>query len=221
MLYTEPQLGDQPKDPNVPRRGGRAARLANALLADRNRETAETQSVTCAACGRGIVDRGRRCCSPRCEQWLADGNPPVDPQLARKALEVPLRAWTVIAGPPGVVIGSRPYVDLLDALSEKRADRRVRAAPGKKDAKPRFCSKACRTAFDNEGEEARAPSTLTSAPTTVVDPAPIEPVTGCARLDAVPAGEIELNGALSTTAVSADLTIPNDLSVPSFLRRAP
>jgi hypothetical protein len=123
--------------PDQHRRGGRTERLANALLADRNRETVETrQSITCAACGRSIIDHGRRCCSPRCEQWLADGNPPFDPHLGRKALEVPLRAWTVIAGSPGVLVGSRPYADLLDALSEKRANRRVRGAPGKKIAKP-------------------------------------------------------------------------------------
>jgi hypothetical protein len=121
-----------PSDPDLSRRG-RAARLAEALLADHaGRETApRTQSITCAGCGRGTVDRGRRCCSPRCEQWLADGNPPVDPHLARKALEVPLRAWMVIAGSPGE-IGSRPYADLLDALSEKRANRGVRGARGKK-----------------------------------------------------------------------------------------
>ena len=136
MLYTEPQLGDQPKDPDLPRRAGRAARLANALLADRNRETAKPQSVPCEACGRGMLDRGRQCCSPRCERWLADGNLPVDPHLARKALEVPLRAWTVIAGAPGASVGSRPYADLLDALSEKRANRRVRGAPGKRGSKP-------------------------------------------------------------------------------------
>jgi hypothetical protein len=76
-----------------PSRHGRAARLADALLADRDRETTETQSITCAGCGRSTVDRGQRCCSPRCERWLADGNPPVDPHLARKALEVPIRAW--------------------------------------------------------------------------------------------------------------------------------
>jgi hypothetical protein len=124
-----------PSNPDQSRRG-RAARLTEALLADRNRESPETQAVTCAGCGRGTVDRGERCCSPRCEQWLIDGNPPVDPHLARKALEVPIRAWTVIAGPPGVSIGSRPYADLLDALSEKRANRKVRGAAGKKGSKP-------------------------------------------------------------------------------------
>jgi hypothetical protein len=113
--------------PDQSSRRGRAARLAEALLADRaDRETAKPQSVTCVACGRSMADHGRRCCSPRCEQWLADGNPPFDPHLARKALDVPLRAWTVVAGPPGVSIGSRPYADLLDAFSEKRANRRVR-----------------------------------------------------------------------------------------------
>ena len=128
-------------NPNLPSdldqsRRGRAARLAAALLSDRNREPAEDQSVSCAACGRGMVNRGRRCCSPRCEQWLTDGNPPVDPHLARKALDVPIRAWTVIAGRPDVSVGSRPYADLLDALAEKRANRKVRGAAGKKGSKP-------------------------------------------------------------------------------------
>ena len=124
-----------PSDPDQSRRG-RTARLANALLADRNRETAGTQSTTCAGCGRSMVDHGQRCCSPRCERWLADGNPPFDPHLARKALDVPLRTGTVIAGPPGVSVGSRPYADLFDALSEKRANRKVRGASGKKGSKP-------------------------------------------------------------------------------------
>jgi predicted nucleic acid-binding Zn ribbon protein len=112
----------------------RAARLADALLADRNREPAETQSTTCEACGRGMVDRGQRCCSERCEQWLVDGNPPHGPGFARKVLDMSIRGWVVIAGPPGVEIGSRPYAELLNAIAEKRTRRGGRAAPRKTSA---------------------------------------------------------------------------------------
>lgn len=45
-----------PSNPDQSRRG-RAARLTEALLADRNRKSPETQAVTCAGCGRGTVDR--------------------------------------------------------------------------------------------------------------------------------------------------------------------
>jgi MT-A70 len=75
-------------------RAERTARLAGALLADRNRETTK-ESITCETCGRGMVDHGRRCCSPRCLQWLAAGNPAPDPGYARRVLDMPLRNWMV------------------------------------------------------------------------------------------------------------------------------
>jgi hypothetical protein len=115
----------------------RAARLADALLADANREPTESKSTTtCEACGRGMIDHGRRGCSPRCEQWLVDGNPAPDPGFARKALDMPIRGWAVIAGPPGVEIGSRPYAELLDGIAEKRGHKGGKRAPPKNGANP-------------------------------------------------------------------------------------
>ena len=51
------------------------------------------------------------------------------------------------------------------------------------------------------------------APAAAVGLSPIEPVADGARLDAVPAGEL-------AAAVSADMVIPDDLTIPTFLKRA-
>lgn len=111
----------------------RTARLAEALLADRTRELAPSKSTlaTCQACGRSAVDSGDRCCSPRCEAWLAAGNVPVDPGFAGKALELPIRNWIVVAGQPR---GDRPYASLLDAIAVKRTKKVGRPAPRKNGA---------------------------------------------------------------------------------------
>jgi hypothetical protein len=136
----------------------RAARLADALLADANREPTESKSTTtCEACGRGMIDHGRRGCSPRCEQWLVDGNPAPDPGFARKALDTPIRGWAVIAGPPGVEIGSRPYAELLDGIAEKRGHKGGKRAPPKNGANPEEIEGADRARSPRISRGAREP----------------------------------------------------------------
>jgi hypothetical protein len=95
----------------------RASRLADAIAADILRERPEApQSQTCFACSRSYSkaapkadDSGpSRFCSVRCRDYFDNGGPPYDPQTARDVLNIPLRDWVVIAGPPGTV-GTRPY----------------------------------------------------------------------------------------------------------------
>jgi hypothetical protein len=71
--------------------------------------------IAAASLGRRsrAVYRGRDYCSPRCAQYAADGFPAPDPTYARKAINVPLRSWTVVAGPPDVAVGSAYYADVL------------------------------------------------------------------------------------------------------------
>jgi hypothetical protein len=193
-------------DPDQSRRG-RAARLAEALLADRAaRETTKPQSVTCGACGRGMVNHNRRCCSPRCEQWLADGNSPVDPHLARKALEVARVAgirealdveFGVLAlrGADGLLLPDQEWnrrvsadevvhcaakTKVLPTTPPKMATRCLAKDCRRKAAgESRFCSKACRTAFDSEGEESRARAqAMAAAAPAPVDLGPVEPAAG-------------------------------------------
>jgi hypothetical protein len=93
-------------------------RLAAALLADRNRRQTirDERTVPCFSCGHTFVYRGRRgdlnarFCSMRCQDWYDAGNAPIgrsDP------FAIPLRDWRVVAGPPGVEIGSRYYEGML------------------------------------------------------------------------------------------------------------
>jgi hypothetical protein len=83
---------------------GLADAIARDILADRGRAPV---SPTCFACGRSFGRGDGRFCSTRCRAGFDAGLPPFDP--ARTVLNVPLSAWRVVAGPPGVEIGSRFY----------------------------------------------------------------------------------------------------------------
>jgi hypothetical protein len=93
----------------------KTARLAEALLADRNRVAEPTGQniIACRSCGSTFVYRGRRgelngnFCSMRCQDWYDGGNAPGEPDTTT------LRGWKVIAGPPGVEIGSDYYTGIL------------------------------------------------------------------------------------------------------------
>ena len=53
--------------------------LAEAILADRERPTTKRSDIVdCIACGHSFKTHGSDTCSPRCSQWIADGNPPHD-----------------------------------------------------------------------------------------------------------------------------------------------
>src|SRR5215831_2666856 len=79
---------------------------------------ATPESQTCFACGRSyskgapLADESgpSRFCSVRCRDYFDAGGQPYDPHSTRDVLNVPLRDWVVVAGPPGTV-GTRPYGD--------------------------------------------------------------------------------------------------------------
>jgi hypothetical protein len=83
---------------------GLADAIARDILADRRPVPVAS---TCFACGRSFGRGDGRFCSTRCRTAFDAGLPPFD--RARDALNVPLSAWRVVAGPPGVEIGSRFY----------------------------------------------------------------------------------------------------------------
>jgi hypothetical protein len=95
----------------------RSERLAEALLADAHRETVRDERIIpCMSCGHTFVYRGRRgnlngrFCSMRCQDWFDAGNPPIS---RSDPFSVALRDWKVIAGPPGIEVGSAYYVTVF------------------------------------------------------------------------------------------------------------
>ena len=65
----------------------RTERLAEAILADRNRPSAErTDIAECFMCGTGMMYRGSRFCSPRCRDFYDDGVPGHDHDWRRPKL---------------------------------------------------------------------------------------------------------------------------------------
>jgi hypothetical protein len=103
---------------------GLAAEIERDLLRS-NSASARHSVAACRACGRSYSNRrDSDCCSPRCAQWLADGNPPYDPQYVAKLTKVPPRDWYVIAGPPDTARGSHPFQDVIDAVTAAQHRRR-------------------------------------------------------------------------------------------------
>ena len=63
--------------------------------------------ATCFACGRGYCKGDGRFCSTRCREAFDAGFPPAqDSNYSRAMTTVPLAAWRVVAGPPGIEIGA-------------------------------------------------------------------------------------------------------------------
>ena len=77
--------------------------------------------ATCFACGRGYCRGDGRFCSTRCREAFDAGFPPApDLHYARAMINVPLSAWRIVAGPPGIEIGARFYESILDRKSDGR-----------------------------------------------------------------------------------------------------
>jgi len=77
--------------------------------------------LTCFACGRGYCKGDGRFCSTRCREAFDAGFPPAqDSNNARAVITIPLSAWHVIAGPPGIEIGARFYESILGRKSDGR-----------------------------------------------------------------------------------------------------
>src|SRR5581483_9420678 len=107
----------------------RVQKLAGALLADKQERITNkrTDIVDCPACGHSFINRGSRCCSPRCEEWLAGGNPPYDPYPLATANAVPLESWRIIKGPPGCInskTGYHLFAFVCDQIMERQRARR-------------------------------------------------------------------------------------------------
>jgi hypothetical protein len=85
---------------------GRVQRLADALLADRNKVKIKHNIIPCFSCGQTFVYKGRhgelngRFCSLRCQQWFDDGNPSYEEQREheQKLINAPLGDLVVVAG---------------------------------------------------------------------------------------------------------------------------
>jgi hypothetical protein len=113
----------------------RAERLVATLLADRQRERPKHNIVPCWSCGQTFVYRGRQGAasvwigsdedghaspdtslngnfrSMRCQVWYDDGNPTYEQPCTseNKLTGAALGSFFVVAGPPGLEVGSRLY----------------------------------------------------------------------------------------------------------------
>ena len=68
-----------------------------------NRPIDDEICATCFACGRGYCKGDGRFCSTRCREAFDAGLPPApDSHYARAMTNVPLSAWRIVAGPPGI-----------------------------------------------------------------------------------------------------------------------
>lgn len=95
----------------------RSQRLAAALLADRGKPAPDRADITkCFMCGYSMVYRGNRFCSDRCCDFYDSSEPgyeqdwrqPPNPEHA------PMAALKVVAGPPGIEVGSSYYSAIFD-----------------------------------------------------------------------------------------------------------
>jgi hypothetical protein len=142
----------------------RTKRLADALLADRNRiDTGRRDSIACRICGYSFRYRGRRgelngnFCSIRCQDWYDAGNPAPSSQID---YAVPLRDYVVVAGPPRLQVGSSYYggifADREDAAKKLTTKGfRIQCARCAKDFESlglRCCSPKCECGYRERQE---------------------------------------------------------------------
>jgi hypothetical protein len=95
-------------------------RLADALIADRNRTDNVTHNVVpCRSCGSTFIYKGRlgdlngNFCSLRCQDWYAAGNASIERDHIARVNKTPLEQWRVVAGPPGVEVGASYYAGVF------------------------------------------------------------------------------------------------------------
>jgi hypothetical protein len=103
--------------------------------------TPNTDPVECFLCGRGMVPRGSRFCSPRCRKAFDCGFPRHDPHHVRTLMSPPLRSWKVAAPTPGgPLIGSSYYGPILERLrpARKPVIRGQKVVSGPQPQKPKF-----------------------------------------------------------------------------------
>jgi hypothetical protein len=100
---------------------GLAAVIERDLL--HNKRVDRDDITKCCTCGAGMVYRNNRFCSDRCRDYYDAGNPGLSQDWLRPKSNYGVIGWKVVAGPPGLEIGSDYYVPLGDAFVE-REDRR-------------------------------------------------------------------------------------------------
>src|SRR5262245_37086151 len=94
-------------------------------------------AAQCHACGRSYLSRptprdsddSGRFCSVRCRETYDAGMPAYEPNYVRRITNRPLGAWRVVAGPPGVGIGSCPWQQFLDWRPRGKRRRKVSSGP--------------------------------------------------------------------------------------------
>jgi hypothetical protein len=106
----------------------RAERLAAAILADRARAAdvpSRADTVQCFMCGYSMVYRANRFCSDRCRNFYDAGAPGHEQNWLQppRIIDAPIRDLKVMAGPPGLEIGSSYYGALFDKRGAQRRRR--------------------------------------------------------------------------------------------------
>ena len=100
------------------------AKLAALIEEDRQKHAARPkyEAPKCFSCGREFTHKGPqgddsgRFCSSQCREAFDAGNRASEPPavMVERVNRVPLRAWKITAGPPGIEVGSKYYADILD-----------------------------------------------------------------------------------------------------------
>ena len=122
-----------------------AAILARDLLST---EPTKTETPTCYACGRSFMprpstgdDNVHAFCSAKCREAY-DGGWPAYNNNKTDVFDVPMSAWLVVAGPPGVEIGSQYYAPIVEAI-ERQRKRLARGRSGEELIRPRKLCQRC------------------------------------------------------------------------------
>jgi hypothetical protein len=120
----------------APQNIGLAGQIERDLL--RSDDAEPRDDITrCFMCGHGMMYRGNRFCSDRCRDYYDAGNPGYAQDWLRPKVDwYGIKSWKVIAGPPGVEVGSDYYRPLRDAFSAPRKQaKRQQASPKVKRSK--------------------------------------------------------------------------------------
>jgi hypothetical protein len=94
--------------------------LAAAIEADLLRQDRQRADITsCFQCGHGMMYRGSRFCSDRCRDFYDAGNAGFAQDWRHLKANYGIIGWRVVAGPPGIVVGSDYYKSLRGAFGKR------------------------------------------------------------------------------------------------------
>lgn len=118
------------------RNTGLASEIERDLL--RDKEPPRHNIVACFMCGYMFVYRGSRFCSDRCRDFYDAGEPGHEQDwLKSKPNNYGITGWKVVAGPPGIEIGSDYYKLLRGAFGRRKVK-----AKAKRNKIPNYTVKA-------------------------------------------------------------------------------